>query len=435
MPKKTRDVIVASSDWTVPSADGMHRRTIVKGAAWTVPVVAVAMATPAAAASKTPTIAFTNGPYTVNACKTLKDVTVKATTDGTTPVAAGTLISVTLPEGLAWSDGTTGTKSFPADGTGQVALSGIHSTTNYNETVTMSAAQGSAKTTAPVKIENATVAVAFRGGSAISPDNSYQSVPAGSTSIGDGVYLAPNGDLYNGNTVVATGVKSANFVYADNNTYRLSWTTATGSFRQGTGLAKEEFTKVPDGATAVGDGFYLTSDGDLYQGDTLYKSGVTSAHFDYAEDNNYRISYVTDKGAFRQGTGLAEQKYTNVPTGSTAIGDGVFLAANGDLYSNDSVIDTGVKSAVFNYSDDNVYRLNWTTDKGAFRQGTNLAKESYKNVPGGSTAVGDGTFLATNGDLYVSDKVYKSNVTSAEFTYIEGGGYRLTYVTKKPACA
>ncbi|WP_181026642.1 hypothetical protein [Rathayibacter rathayi] len=51
MPKKTRDVIVASSDWTVPSEDGLHRRTIMKGAAWTVPVVAVSVATPAAAAS------------------------------------------------------------------------------------------------------------------------------------------------------------------------------------------------------------------------------------------------------------------------------------------------------------------------------------------------------------------------------------------------
>lgn len=64
MPKKTRDVIVASSDWTVPTADGVHRRTIVKGAAWTVPVVAVAMATPAAAASEAfvcPTVPASTG--------------------------------------------------------------------------------------------------------------------------------------------------------------------------------------------------------------------------------------------------------------------------------------------------------------------------------------------------------------------------------------
>ncbi|MHC2186599.1 hypothetical protein ACVLV4_002262 [Rathayibacter agropyri] len=38
---------------TIPSEDGLPRRTIVKGAAWTVPVVAIAMATPASAASTT----------------------------------------------------------------------------------------------------------------------------------------------------------------------------------------------------------------------------------------------------------------------------------------------------------------------------------------------------------------------------------------------
>ncbi|PPH73264.1 hypothetical protein [Rathayibacter rathayi] len=68
MPKKTRDLIVASSDWTVPSADGVHRRTIVKGAAWTVPVVAVSIATPAAAASNTtcPVIAPSDWTKTAN---------------------------------------------------------------------------------------------------------------------------------------------------------------------------------------------------------------------------------------------------------------------------------------------------------------------------------------------------------------------------------
>ncbi|AZZ56657.1 hypothetical protein [Rathayibacter iranicus] len=87
MPKKTRDVIVASSDWTVPSADGVHRRTIVKGAAWTVPVVAVAMATPAAAASE----AFV--------CPT-----VPASSGWTKPVTSGTS---TGPGVYEWStDGT-----------------------------------------------------------------------------------------------------------------------------------------------------------------------------------------------------------------------------------------------------------------------------------------------------------------------------------------
>lgn len=121
------------SGWTIETMTerGLERRTLVQGAAWTIPVVGVTMATPAAAASSTPTLSFTNGPYAVDACGVLKDVVLKATTDGTTPVAAGTTISVTLPDQLKWSDGTTGTKSFPADANGQVTLSRITSSKNF----------------------------------------------------------------------------------------------------------------------------------------------------------------------------------------------------------------------------------------------------------------------------------------------------------------
>jgi len=43
--------IKLGDDWTVPNPDGLSRRTIVKGAAWTVPTIAIAAAAPSAAAS------------------------------------------------------------------------------------------------------------------------------------------------------------------------------------------------------------------------------------------------------------------------------------------------------------------------------------------------------------------------------------------------
>ncbi len=89
------------------------------------PPAAAAIATPAFAASPQPTLKFTNGPYSVGTCQTLKDVIIQSTTDGTTPSPASTTVSVTLPSGLIWSDGTTGTKSFTTDSNGQVVLSGI----------------------------------------------------------------------------------------------------------------------------------------------------------------------------------------------------------------------------------------------------------------------------------------------------------------------
>ncbi|AND17653.1 hypothetical protein [Rathayibacter tritici] len=47
----TREVTLGG-DWIIPAHDGFARRTLVKGAAWSIPAVSVAIATPAAAASK-----------------------------------------------------------------------------------------------------------------------------------------------------------------------------------------------------------------------------------------------------------------------------------------------------------------------------------------------------------------------------------------------
>ncbi|MDN4641618.1 hypothetical protein QCD70_15300, partial [Agreia sp. PsM10] len=105
-------------------ADGIQRRTIIAGAAWTIPVVAVAVGAPLAAASPSPTLAFTNGPYDVAACGTLKDVTLLLTANGTTP-DPGKIVTVTLPSGLTWSDGTTNPKVLTTDANGNITLSGI----------------------------------------------------------------------------------------------------------------------------------------------------------------------------------------------------------------------------------------------------------------------------------------------------------------------
>ncbi|MWV75277.1 hypothetical protein [Rathayibacter rathayi] len=52
MPNKTTERATFDfSDWTIPSEDDLHRRAIVKGAAWTIPAVAASIATPTAAAS------------------------------------------------------------------------------------------------------------------------------------------------------------------------------------------------------------------------------------------------------------------------------------------------------------------------------------------------------------------------------------------------
>lgn len=46
--------IKIGDDWTVPDESGIGRRVLVEGAVWTIPVIAAAVATPAAAASQPP---------------------------------------------------------------------------------------------------------------------------------------------------------------------------------------------------------------------------------------------------------------------------------------------------------------------------------------------------------------------------------------------
>ncbi|AZZ56874.1 hypothetical protein C5E08_13840 [Rathayibacter iranicus] len=59
----TREITLGG-DWVIPAQDGFARRTLVKGAAWSIPVVSLAVATPAAAASNSfvcPTVPASSG--------------------------------------------------------------------------------------------------------------------------------------------------------------------------------------------------------------------------------------------------------------------------------------------------------------------------------------------------------------------------------------
>lgn len=59
----TREITLGG-EWVIPAQDGFARRTLVKGAAWTIPVVSLAIATPAAAASNSfvcPTVPASSG--------------------------------------------------------------------------------------------------------------------------------------------------------------------------------------------------------------------------------------------------------------------------------------------------------------------------------------------------------------------------------------
>lgn len=88
------------------TAIGIGRRNLIKGTAWAVPVIAVAVATPLAAAStSTQTLEFTQPSYSADRCGVLTGVQVRVTDGGA--AAAGASVTVTLDDGYTFVDGST----------------------------------------------------------------------------------------------------------------------------------------------------------------------------------------------------------------------------------------------------------------------------------------------------------------------------------------
>ena len=109
---------------------GVTRRTIVKGAAWSLPVIAVAVAAPAFAASQGTEIGPGDQPVPTGVCTPVGDIRFSITKNGA-PVANQAII-VTLPpaapagqSSFHWSDGTTAPKTLLSDANGIVDLTSL----------------------------------------------------------------------------------------------------------------------------------------------------------------------------------------------------------------------------------------------------------------------------------------------------------------------
>ncbi|WKK72834.1 hypothetical protein Q0F99_08110 [Rathayibacter oskolensis] len=443
----TRDIKVGE-DWTIPNSNGIGRRTIVEGAVWTVPVVAFATNASAAAASATPTLEFTQPSYSGVACGTISNVVVQLTTDGTTPAGAGQQIDVTLPSGWTFADGST-VYSWPTDGTGSITLPDITVPIGGGDG-TILASSGSLTNTAGVSAPTVTVAKTTSFSNGVATNDTADQVPSGSTVVGWGSFLAPNGDLYHANDLWASNVTSADVQHIDSPapadflTYVENGVAKTTSFSNGV-ATNDTADQVPSGSTVVGWGSFLAPNGDLYHANDLWASNVTSAdvqHIDSPAPADF-LTYVENGVA--KTTSFSNGVATNdtadqVPSGSTVVGWGSFLAPNGDLYHANDLWASNVTSADVQHIDSPApadfltYVENGVAKTTSFSNGV-ATNDTADQVPSGSTVVGWGSFLAPNGDLYHANDLWASNVTSADVQHEDAPSPAdfLTYVEK--ACA
>ncbi|KQQ08039.1 hypothetical protein [Rathayibacter sp. Leaf296] len=258
----------------------VQRRTIVSGVAWTIPVVAMASAPPAAAASLQPTLEFVNGPYTIAACGTLDDVLIHATTDGITPAPVGTVVTVTVPAGLSLPNGLQ-TQDFLTDVNGDVVISGItaaRSTTGGPVT----AVAGTAAAGSSISVVQSGVAKQSINQGVVA---TWSAVPADAVPVGGGYFLTPGGDLYWQNDLVASGVTSATGEDAGgfpNHGFLMQNGVAKQAGEQVV-PANSTWSSIPADAVPVGGVYFLTPGGDLYFGNDVVASGVTSAKGEYTD--------------------------------------------------------------------------------------------------------------------------------------------------------
>lgn len=394
---------------TPPSEKGprVSRRTIVKGAAWSVPVIAAAVAVPGATASTASTLTFVQPSYSGVGCGTLNGIQAKLTTSSGA-ADPGKSVTITLSGGFVFDDGSTSwVGTTGADGTVTVPVVRIPAAGGSGSVSASSGSMGASATLSGTP--NGTAY--FRGADGVAKE--YPTVPAGSTAVGRNAFLSPTGDLYIEGVVVASGVTKAQAdANSANQTIVGFIAGGVASYYGPTGTIST-FPSIPADATPLGRDSYLAPDGGLWIQNTLIATGVTSAVARPNSNNQTVIGFIADGIASFYGPTGAVSTYPAVPAGSTAVGRNVFLAPNGDLYEGNTVIASNVSKAFADLNSANVTGIGYISGGVAYYRGPTGTSAPFPAVPAGSTPVGRNIFLAPNGDMYESNTKIASGVSSS----------------------
>ncbi|MBO0985751.1 hypothetical protein [Rathayibacter sp. SD072] len=400
----SRDLLPSSG-----SADGVQRRTLVAGAAWTIPVVATAIGAPLAAASPSPTLVFTNGPYAAAACGTLKDVVVAVTTDGTTAAPDGTLVTVTLPAGLAWSDGGSGSRAVAVGANGELVLSGI-TATQGSGTRTIQAALGSGAASAPVAVSSTGSTFQWTTfGGTVNPAGA----PAGSTPITYNTYIDPAGNLWINGTQRASGLDPATTVATTTDTAQMvNWidpTTGQGYQWLFTQNASPSPVAMPAGSKWLTYNIWLDPSGNLIVNGNQVAGGIDPDKVVAVTTDTAQLVTWTDAttgATFQWTTFGGTVNPAGAPAGSTPITYNTYIDPAGNLWINGTQRASGLDPATtVAVTTDTAQMVNWidpTTGQGYQWLFTQNASPSPVTMPAGSKWLTYNIWLDPSGNLIVN---------------------------------
>lgn len=396
----------------------VRRRTIVAGAAWSVPAVLLTAATPAFATSGR-SLAFGQSGYTGAGCSSITGATV-AVTHNSTP-EAGVSVTVTLSDGYTFSGGAD-TFTGISDGSGMVNIAPINVPSLAPKSTLVALAPGTTSANAMVSgTSKKNVSDKRQSDSAAT---NFSSIPAeGTRAVGNNYFLTSAGDLYYKTAVVASGVMSAVGYRGDDAKDHVNYVTSS----DGIAHAKNQgdagsynFTNVVPWSTPVGHGYFLSSSGYLYYADTLVSTNVYSARGYGAGAGTDRVGFTyadTLTVQKKQGGDSSDWKFYNVPASNTrTVGQGYYLASDGGLYYGNELVASGVQDAIgYVGGDGDDYVSYVSASDGVARQKhkNDTTFWSYTNVVPWSRPVGNGYFLSSSGYLYYGDTRVATDVSTA----------------------
>lgn len=406
-------------------AVGPSRRSLIAGAAWAVPAIALATATPAlAATAPTITLSFDRSSYSGTACSSVVNISV-AVHRGGDPVV-GVSVTVSLSGGYTFSDGSV-TATLVTDTAGTCAVPSVTVPTQGG-TATLTASSAGATSASAAIFESPVLNGTPGYFDAQTTYLSTTGIPNNSLPVFGTWFLTPNHDLIIASTGQLIASNVARVGPADDRTVGLVTTTGRAGYFDDN-MDFHWAIGVPNNSTPVFGTWFLTQNGDLIRafngqliGEIVDKVGQPDGKFVGLVNTKGQAGFFDDNTDFRFATGVPDH---SVPVFGTW-----FLTQNGDLIrGTDGKLIGEIVATVGPSNGKWVGLVNNLGQAGYFNDVTQF--QYATGVPDHSTPVLGTWFISPDGDLIrgTDGQVLRANVKTVGRASEAGAG-----IADRPVC-
>lgn len=380
------------------TATPITRRTVLAGAAWSVPAIALTTGSPAFAASSSVSLAFSKPTYRGATCSVIQGVRVNASTGGT--AKTGVSVTASLSGGYAFTTGGTSVTDVTGSD-GSITLPDISVPASGGTATVSATASGATSTSSSLGSVDPSTAVYVKNGAR----QSATGIPSGSKPVGGSLYVSPSGDLVDaadGGRILSRDVAVCGDIASTSGAWSIPVLKADGSCIWVFNGNERGTVNVPNGSTPGAGSSFITSDGREIRGDNgLVRLTGVKGHGTYFGGSQSTMAFALQNGTFVYLEGDAVRSAVGVPSGSTPACGRFFLSPAGVLIdgADGSTISSNIAAYGILSLDNSTWLLTARKKTGAavvIRPGSEILAAG---VPNGSVPLGAGVFLATDGRL------------------------------------